>query len=421
MRCGPRSDASDSATVTHIQGVDRVDRSEGRAGLTLTLCFAAVVCEGIDIQSMGLAAPRMAPALGLAREQLGPVFSASLVGLLIGAVVFGRLADRVGRKWTLIGSLALFGGFSLATAFVGNVESLLVVRVLAGLGLGGALPNLIALSAEALPIAGRARVVTRLTCGMPLGGAVAGLVAANLGWKDIFFVGAMAPLALVPVMAMAMPESRAFLATRARPMPAKPAITEYPHILFGGGRAVPTLLLWVASFGSLLALYVMLNWLPTLLGDKGLTKSGASNVALLFNLGAVCGVLILAGLLEGRRKRLALCVWNVGLGAAVVALAYVGKDFLAAGAAGFATGFTVSSVPLPLYGLAPGHYEVSMRGTGVGASVAIGRMGAIVGPLLAASLLGLGAGATGVLLAILPISAIAGGATLGLLGRPTLD
>ena len=388
--------------------------------LTLGLCFAAVVCEGVDIQSMGLAAPRMAPALGLAREQLGPVFSASLIGLLIGAVIFGRVADRLGRKWMLIGCLGLFGGFSLATAFVGDLHSLLIVRVLAGLGLGGALPNLLALSAEALSPVNRTRTVTRLTCGMPLGGALAGLVAANFGWKDIFYFGAAAPLALVPLMALAMPESRAFLATRAKPAFQEASIGDFPRILFGGGRAVSTLLLWVASFGSLLSLYVLLNWMPILLGDKGLSKSDASLVALLFNVGAVLGVLILAGLLEGRGKRLALGLWYMGLGVSLVALAYVGKDFPSAALAGFTTGFTLSSVPLPLYGLAPGYYEVAMRGTGVGASVAVGRLGAIVGPLLAASLLGFGASATGVLLAILPISAVAGGATLAMLGRPLL-
>ena len=388
--------------------------------LTLALCFAAVVCEGVDIQSMGLAAPRMAPALGLARDQLGPVFSASLVGLLIGAVVFGRVADRLGRKWMLIACLGLFGGFSLATAFVGDLRSLLIVRVLAGLGLGGALPNLLALSAEALSPTTRTRTVTRLTCGMPLGGAMAGLVAAKFGWKDVFYFGAAAPLALVPLMALAMPESRAFLATRTRPAFQEASIGDFPRILFGGGRAVSTLLLWVASFGSLLSLYVLLNWMPILLGDKGLSKSDASLVALLFNVGAVFGVLILAGLLEGRGKRLAIGLWYLGLGVSLVALAYVGKDFTGAALAGFTTGFTLSSVPLPLYGLAPGYYEVAMRGTGVGASVAVGRFGAIVGPLLAASLLSLGAGAAGVLLAILPISAVAGGATLVLLGRPLL-
>ena len=116
-----------------------------RVGLTLALCFVAVICEGLDIQSMGLAAPRMGPALHLARDQLGPLFSASIVGLLIGAVLFGRVADRIGRKLTLTLCLVIFGVFSLATAQVRGFDLLLSVRVATGLGLGGALPNLLAL------------------------------------------------------------------------------------------------------------------------------------------------------------------------------------------------------------------------------------------------------------------------------------
>ena len=389
-------------------------QSEPRARWVLALCFLGVLCEGFDIQSMGLAAPRMAPALGLTRGQLAPLFSASIVGLLIGAVIFGRLADRFGRKRTLIGCLAMFGVFSLATARVAAFEALLTVRGLAGLGLGGALPNLVALAAEAVSPGNRARLVTRVTCGLPFGGALAGIVAANLEWRDIFYLGGLVPLALAPLVAWTMPESRAFLHARERSPPAR---GDFVWILFGGGRATATVTLWLASFASLLSLYVMLNWLPTMMGDKGLTKPQASLVSLFFNLGAGLGVLILADLLERSRRRLTVVLWYLGLAASLIALARVGPGFLGAGAAGCATGFFVSSAPLPLYGLAPGYYGVVMRGTGVGASVAVGRLGAVVGPLLAASLLGAGAGASGVLLGLLPIAAVAGGATLALVGR----
>lgn len=396
--------------------------TDGRrgAGLTLALCFLAVLCEGIDIQSTGLAAPRMAPALGLTRDQLGPLFSASIVGLLIGAVVFGRLADRFGRKWTLVICLVVFGVFSLATAAVKPFEALLAVRLAAGLGLGGALPNLVALAAEAVAPERRAGLVTRITCGLPLGGATCGIVAANLDWRAIFYVGGLAPLALAPLAAFALPESRAFLAARdAAPMTA-PSRGDFRWILFGGGRAGATLLLWTASFASLLALYVLLNWLPTLLGDRGLAKPRASLVSMLFNIGAAVGVLILADLLDRRGRRRTIGLWYLGLIASLVALAVVNSGFLATALAGFAVGFFVSSVPLPLYGMAPCFYAVSIRGAGVGASVAVGRLGAIFGPLLAAALLGLGAGASGVLLALLPIAAVAGGATMALIDRPRL-
>jgi AAHS family 3-hydroxyphenylpropionic acid transporter len=390
-----------------------------RAGFALGLCFLGILCEGIDIQSMGLAAPRMAPALGLTRDQLGPLFSASIVGLLVGAVICGRLADRFGRKRILVACLIVFGVFSLATAAVKPLGALLAVRVIAGLGLGGALPNLVALAAEAVAPEHRAGLVTRITCGLPFGGAAAGIVAVNLPWRDIFYFGGLAPLILAPLVAYALPESKAFLEAR-QTAPTAAGRDAFRSILFGGGRASATVLLWTASFASLLSLYVLLNWLPTLLGDRGLAKSAASIVSLLFNLGAGIGVLILADLLERQRPRRTIGLWYLGLGASLVALAMVKSGFLAAAVAGFAVGFFVSSVPLPLYGLAPCYYAVSVRGAGVGASVAVGRLGAIFGPLLAAALLGMGAGASGVLLALLPIAAVAGGATMALVDRPRL-
>src|SRR5258708_2720313 len=212
------------------------------------LCFLAAPTEGFDIQSMGVAAPRLAPALALAREQLGPVFSASLIGLLAGALMFGRVADRVGRKWVLIASLIVFGVFSAATTLAWNLDSLLAIRVLAGLGLGGAMPNLLALAAEAVGEDRRARVVTLVAAGFPFGGALAGAIAATLGWREIFLVGAAAPLAMAPLMAFVLPESSSFLAARRSPGVAAPPRGAYPWILFCPTRALTTVLLWAASF-----------------------------------------------------------------------------------------------------------------------------------------------------------------------------
>jgi AAHS family 3-hydroxyphenylpropionic acid transporter len=192
------------------------------------------------------------------------------------------------------------------------------------------------------------------------------------------------------------------------------------RILFGDGRAGATLLLWTASFASLLALYVLLNWLPTLIGDRGLSKPHASLVSMLFGIGGAVGVLVLADLLDRRGRRRTIGLWRLGLIASLVALAVVNSGFLPTALAGFAAGFFVSTLPLPLYGMASCYYGVSMRGAGVGVSVAIGRLGAIFGPLLAAALLGAGVGASGVLLALLPITAVAGAATTALIDRPRL-
>ncbi|HEY3813640.1 MAG TPA: MFS transporter [Caulobacteraceae bacterium] len=388
-----------------------------RARWTLALCGLAALAEGFDIQSMGVAAPGIGPALRITRDQLGPVFSASLLGLLIGAVLFGRLADRVGRKWVLIGSMAAFGVFSAATAFAWDLNSLLWIRVLAGLGLGGALPNLLALAAEAVTQNLRIRLVALAASAMPLGGALSSGVAAAMGWRDIFLIGGVAPLLLAPVMMLWLPESLNFLAARTAHVSAKAAPLNLLRTLFGPGRALTTLLLWSASFAVVLTLYLLLNWLPTLMGAKGVGKSEASIISVLFNLGGAVGVVLLGDLLSRKRKVLIVSVWFSALALSLVALAFASPDLAAAGGAGFAAGVFIVSGSIILYSLAPAFYPVIERGTGVGASVAAGRLGAIAGPLLAAALLGAGAGTTGVLLTLIPIEVLAAFAMLGLLAR----
>src|SRR5215831_2969051 len=252
----------------------------GRAAVTVALCCLAALVEGYDIQSMGVAAPGLASALRLAKEQLGPVFSASTVGLFLGAIVIGRLADRVGRKWALIGSLATFGAFSLATASASGLTGLLVVRLLAGLGLGGAMPNLIALASEAVSRRRQASLVAVAAAAMPLGGSIASGVAASLPWREIFWVGGAAPLALAVVMAFALAESARFLAERDAPNSGEDG-EGLARTFFGGGRALATLMLWAAAFSMLLILYLLLNWLPILMAAKGAPRTEAAIVSLL--------------------------------------------------------------------------------------------------------------------------------------------
>jgi AAHS family 3-hydroxyphenylpropionic acid transporter len=399
----------------------------GRAALwTLVLCALAAIAEGFDIQSMGVAAPRMGPALRLTPAELGPLFSASVAGLLIGAMVIGRLADTVGRKWTLIGSLAAFGAFTAATAFVAGHGPLLVVRFLAGLGLGGAMPNLIALSAEALAAEGmaanrRTRIVTIVTAGMPFGGALAGVAAVVLPWRGIFHAGAALPLALSALMAFSLPESRGFQQAR-RAMTPGSGRTGAAGGVFAGGRRVTTLLLWTATFCALLSLYLLINWLPTLMRARGVSARDACLVSVLYNLGGAVSALFLAGVLEQPRRRAAkLAAWYMGMAGSILFLANVGAALAWAGTAGFVAGVFIASAALPFYGMAPGFYPLAVRGTGVGATLAVGRLGAVIGPLAAGALLGAGAGAVTVITALLPLSAMIGGAAIGLVGRPTVE
>src|SRR5258708_21965096 len=186
----------------------------------LLTCAAVLFFDGFDTQAIGYVAPALAKEWGLTKGALGPVFSAGLVGLMIGALVFGPLADRVGRKKIIILSTLAFGLGALVTAFVQDVNTLLAIRFLTGLGLGGAMPNAVAMTSEFNPRRRRATMVMIMFCGFSVGAALGGFLAAALipqfGWRSVFVVGGLAPLLLVPILVRRLPESVRFLALTGR-------------------------------------------------------------------------------------------------------------------------------------------------------------------------------------------------------------
>jgi AAHS family 3-hydroxyphenylpropionic acid transporter len=382
---------------------------------TIALCWLAALAEGFDGQSMGVAAPRMAPALHLARDQLGPAFSASVVGTLIGAIALGHIADRIGRKRTLIASLGIFGVFSFATAAAQGYAELLVIRLLAGVGLGGAAPIFVALASESVSAARGARMVAVVAGAIAFGAAVAGLVAAaGADWRTIFIAGGVAPLAIGAVIAVAMPESPPFLGIRAV---ARVEQTNIVSVYFGGRRALSTLLLWLGAFATLLTVFLLINWLPTLMAARGVTRSNASLVSMQFNVGAGLGAFAIAGLFGGHRRGPAYAIWFAGASLGVALLAITQADLVWAAAAGFVAGFFIGSIPLSFYALAPDFYEVDIRGTGVGGVIGAGRVGGIAGPILAGVLLGGGLHPRNVILALLPFMALGAVCTFLVLAR----
>src|SRR6201746_1852438 len=186
----------------------------------LLTCAAVLFLDGFDTQAIGYVAPALAKEWGLTKAALGPVFSAGLFGLMIGALIFGPLADRIGRKKIIIFSTLAFGIGTLATVFVHDVGALLAIRFLTGLGLGGAMPNAVAMTSEFSPHRRRATMVMIMFCGFSVGAALGGLLAAALipqfGWRSVFVVGGVAPLLLVPILALRLPESVRFLALTGR-------------------------------------------------------------------------------------------------------------------------------------------------------------------------------------------------------------
>ena len=390
------------------------------AAITLFLCFCTAVIEGIDLQSMGLAAPKLAPEFHFIASQMKWVMLASPAGLFIGALVGGRLADKWGRKVALLGSIAIFGVFQLATAWAQAIDFggaslsaywvLIIVRVLCGLGLGGALPNLIALVAEASGGKNNILNVVITAAGMPTGGALASYIAFTGGehgdWRTVFYIGGLAPLVLAPIMALALPESKLFQLAKAAAGEVGIKVNSLV-VLFGGGRAIASILLWIGLFFTTLVLYLLLNWLPTLMISKGFTKTEANFIQIFFNVGSAVGSIVLGWLMQRKPSRMILFVCYVGVAVSLMGLMYVGKDLALAITGEAVVGTFLLGAQYILYGLTPTFYRTAVRGTGTGAAVAAGRFGSAVGPYLGGALLGAGQGAAQVLQSLLPVTAAA--------------
>jgi AAHS family 4-hydroxybenzoate transporter-like MFS transporter len=399
-----------------IDLVDFIDR-EPVGGFQIRLlltCAGVLFLDGFDTQAIGYVAPALAKEWGLTKGALGPVFSAGLFGLMIGALVFGPLADRVGRKKIIIFSTAAFGLGALATALVQDLNSLLVIRFLTGLGLGGAMPNTVAMTSEYNPQRRRATMVMIMFCGFSIGAAFGGFLAADLiprfGWRSVFIVGGIAPLLLLPVLVWRLPESVRFLATAGQ---APERVAELlkrisPHSafapdarfvvhearlagipvahLFREGRTAATLLLWVVFFMSLLDIYFLANWLPTVLNDLGASVSEAVMIGSLLQVGGVVGTLALGSVIDRFSFR-ALALVYFGAVFAVGAIGQLSHSAALVSIAIFAAGFCVVGGQIAANALAAAFYPTSVRSSGVGWALGIGRIGSIIGPLVGGMLL----------------------------------
>ena len=383
---------------------------------TVICCALVSALDGIDSQSIGVAAPFIADELGVKLANFGPIFSSALVGATIGAATFGPLADRFGRKTLLIVAVLLIGVFTILTVFANSVPALLAVRVLAGLGLGGATPCFIALTSEYTPARLRAALVTLMWSAFPLGGLLGGLLnwylIPHAGWRAIFYLGGVAPLVLAVVLFFYLPESIKFLLVRRNDVTAvarivarfgtsaagggrfvldeKPLPGASIRHLFTDGRALGTLLLWVPFFMGFGVLTVAVLWTPALLKLNGISAANTAFVVAFNGLGGFIGQST-SGRLIQRFGILPILIPAFLLGAA----ATVGLGYGASSIAFAATFIGLIGVFMGLgtggaIALAATIYPTPIRSTGVGWGMAMGRFGQIVGPLIAGGLLGAG-------------------------------
>lgn len=382
----------------------------------VTLCFLVVAIDGFDTAAIGFIAPALKAGWGVTPAQLAPLFGAGLFGLMLGAFLFGPLADRIGRRSVLVLTTLGFGAASLASATAGSVEELTIWRFVTGLGLGGAMPSAITLTAEYCPERRRSSLVTLMFCGFTIGSAVAGLAASQIvaaaGWQGLLVLGGVLPIALVPVLWLALPESARYLTLRegnadriaavlrriapaadfsgvafARAGKAKglPVVQ-----LFAEGRGAGTVFLWLTFFMSLLVFYLLSSWLPLLITGAGWTLGQASLMAALLATGGTIGAVAIGRLMDRFEPHRVLAACYLAAAAFILLLGAAADTPWLLMLGIFGAGFGVAGSQVGINALAAASYPTASRATGVSWANAVGRSGSILGSMTGGVLLSLG-------------------------------
>jgi len=378
------------------------------------LCFTIVLLDGFDTAAIGYIAPSLIKEWGVTKPALAPVLSAALFGLAAGALLAGPLADRLGRKRVLTGSVLLFAVACLASGFAADLQSLTLWRFVTGLGLGAAMPNAVTLMSEYCPTKRRATLTNAMFCGFPLGAAFGGFLAAwmipTFGWRSVLILGGVAPLVLTVLLLWLLPESIRYMVAKGQAMDkirkvlghiSATAVNATSFVLseskpvaegksglavvFSRSYAVGSVMLWLAYFMGLVIFYALINWMPVLFKEAGLEPKDATLIAALFPLGGVGAVLF--GWLMDRFN--ANRIIAIGYGLTAVAIYAIGQVVGNVGllvVVVFVAGAVMNTSQSSLPALAAGFYPTAGRASGVAWMLGIGRFGGIAGSFLVAEL-----------------------------------
>ena len=378
---------------------------------TFVLCLLCLVMDGFDVQALGYVAPEIVRAWQIPNAALGPVFGASNFGVLIGSLVFSMLADTIGRRPILVGATLFFGAMTLAAARANSVGELLAVRFVGGIGLGCIIPNATALVGEYSPRRLRGPLMmivggVGFTGGAAIGGFISAFLIPRFGWRSVLYFGGSVPIAIALAMLAWLPESLQFMVVRRKSRGTiarwlrriDPGVPIGPDTqftvreanrdgvpvvhLFREGRGPVTLLLWVINFMNLLNLYFLASWLPTVVRDAGHSASTAVLAGTVLQVGGTIGTLGLAWLIA---RVGFIPVLTVSFGLASVTIALVGQPGLPIAmlfVLVFVAGWCVVGGQPGINAFAGTFYPTSLRSTGVGWGLGVGRAGAIVGPVV---------------------------------------
>jgi AAHS family 4-hydroxybenzoate transporter-like MFS transporter len=373
----------------------------------VALVALTIVFDGIDNQLLGIVIPTVMREWDVQRSAFASVISLGYVGMMIGGAVAGVVGDRVGRRTALLGSMVVFGVMTVVAPLADNTTTLGILRLLAGLGLGGAMPNAAALAAEYVPARRRPIAVTVTIVCVPLGGTLAGLLGIRLlpvlGWEALFVIGGLVPVVAAVALRWLLPESPRFLARHESRWPELEAVLRrMGHQVAPGTRFVDltdrtvgkatvstlftpeyqrdTIALWCAFFSCLLAVYLGFSWLTSLLTSAGFDPATANSGITAFNLGGVVGALVGGVAIARFGSRAAMLTMTISPSVALFPIMAMLT----------LTGSMINGVQTTMYALAAHVYPSAVRSTGVGTAVAFGRSGAVLTGYVGTWAIGLG-------------------------------
>ena len=376
--------------------------------LIAAICFLIVAIDGFDTAAIGFLAPAVSAEWSLTPAQLAPVFGAGLLGLMSGAFVFGPMADTFGRKTILVVCVLFFGLMSLASAMSTSLFMLVALRFLTGLGLGGAMPNSVTLTSEYCPEHHRLFMVTTMFCGFTVGSALGGLVSAQMvgayGWRSVLVLGGVLPIALLPLILAKLPESARFLVLENKSVEkiAKALRRMAPEENFDGARYVlnhtkpvgmpvshlfrrdlfaGTMFLWVTFFASLLIIYLLSSWLPTLVKSTGVSLKTASIVTSMFQVGGTVGAISLGWLMDRFKPNSVLAISYALAAVFIAAIGAIAHSPVLVGLAVFGAGYCISGSQVGANAFAASFYPTDCRATGVSWANGVGRIGSVLGSM----------------------------------------
>ncbi|WP_202740247.1 MFS transporter [Acinetobacter sp. 'aerobic (ED)'] len=389
--------------VNHMINRDRLSPLQW---LVFALGFLVFFCDGLDTGIIGFIAPALLDDWGISKPELAPVLSAALVGMSIGAIISGPLADKFGRKGVIVSTTLLFSIFTILCGFASSTQDLMLYRFVTGVGLGAAMPNISTIVSEYMPAKRKAFLTGLAGCGFMLGISCGGVLSAylleNLGWAKVVIVGGIIPLFLVVALILKLPESVPYLIKKDQQHTAQSILEKVQGHAFDDAVRIElaqvdvnhsdspvrtvlskylwgSVMLWLCCFMSLLVFYLLTSWMPTILKTAGFSTQQFSLIASIFPFGGVIGAVIMGWYMDKLNPTQVIKYAYLTAFVLFIVAGFVSSSIVLLGISIFLIGALLTGAQSSLLPLAALFYPSQCRAVGVSWMHGIGRVGAIFG------------------------------------------